>query len=73
MEHEQIISFLVTILLMMLSGFLGKIVGEKGHVKCSNCEEYRKACQEVLKVKLDNLIKEVEQLTKVDNSKLFNI
>jgi hypothetical protein len=58
---------------MLLSGFLGKIVGEKGRVKCATCEEYRKSCQEVLKVKLDNLIKEVEQLTRVVNNKLLGI
>jgi hypothetical protein len=58
---------------MFLSVLLGKYIGERGKVKCSACEEHRKNCQDILNLKIDNLIREIGQLTKVVNGKILGI
>lgn len=67
---EQILS---AIILSLLSGIVGKYLGERGKVNVLFCAEHQRSCQQLLLEKLTNLERQVEALTKIVNGKLLGL
>lgn len=61
------------VLISVVSGVVGKYIGERGKVTNSNCLDHREACQQLVLEKLNNLEKKVDSLTKIVNTKLLGI
>ncbi len=61
------------IIVALVYGAVGKSLGANGNVKAQTCNERQQACQKLLIEKIDNLKKELEDLTKAVNNKLFGI
>lgn len=70
-------SFLETILsgfvLCIISGFIGKVIGEKGKISIDECKDHRKGCSALLCQKIDSLSKRVDELKKAVDGKLLGI
>ena len=61
------------ILLCFISGYIGKVIGEKGKVAISVCEDHRKGCSALLCQKIDFLSKRVDELRKAVDGKLLGL
>jgi len=70
---ESVTTILGGIVVAGVSLAVGKYVGGNGKVTDEHCNEKRTACQELLAIKIDNLITKVEALTKVVNNKLLGL
>ncbi len=57
----------------VISGTVGKYIGNSGKVSEGHCEEKRGSCQGLLIEKISNLDKKVDNLTKAVNNKIFGI
>ena len=59
---EPMIGVMGGVLIAVVSGAIGKVLGNNGKVKDSQCIERREACTKLLTEKIDNLIITVDGL-----------
>lgn len=57
----------------VISGAVGRYIGENGKVSDEHCEERQKACQALIVTKIENVEKKVDALTKAVNNKLLGL
>ena len=57
----------------IVSGVIGKSVGDKGKVSESVCEDHRDSCSTLLCTKIDGLSKRIDELKKAVDGKLLGI
>ena len=57
----------------VVSGAIGKVVGSKGNVKETLCNERQIAIKELVVIKIDNLSDRFEKLEKAVNGKLLSL
>ena len=61
------------VLIAVVSGVIGKAVGEHGKVTTIFCTDHQKACQQLIIEKLTNLEKQLESLTNIVNDKVLGL
>jgi len=61
------------ILIAVVSGVIGKSLGDNDSIKQPVCTERQHACQSLLIEKIDNVTHKVDILTKIVNNKLLGI
>ena len=66
-------NILCGIIIALVSGIVGKYLGERNKVTTITCSEHQRACQQLIIEKLNHLTKEVASLTNVVNNKLLGI
>lgn len=70
---EPATSILGGIVISLISGVVGKTIGENGKVKLLTCDERQRACQALLLEKIEHLSDKVDTLTKAVNDKVFGV
>ena len=64
---------LIGVIIALVSGIIGKYLGEKGKVSTPYCTEHQKACQQLILEKLTNLDNNLKALTNIVNDKVLGI
>lgn len=64
-------TILGSIVIATVSGLIGKYIGSNGKVTEDHCTEKRAACQSLILEKLENLSKDVHNLTNIVNDKVL--
>ena len=64
---------LCAIILSLISGLIGRVIGEYDTVKKPLCDRITKDCQTLLLEKIGNVEEKIDTLTKAVNNKLFGI
>ena len=59
------------VVIAVISGVVGKTIGEKHTIKESVCSQFRDSCQKLLVEKIDNVGEKIDALTSVVNNKLL--
>lgn len=70
---DEISSILAAIVIALVSGIIGRAIGERDVIKCSICDERRESCQKLLLEKIDNLSDKIDSLAKLVNGKLLGL
>jgi len=70
---EPVATCLGGIVIAIVSGVIGKSIGTNDNVKAPTCTERQHSCQTLITNKIDNLAKNVDELTKAVNKKLLGI
>jgi hypothetical protein len=61
------------VLIAVVSGSIGKAIGEHNSVKKPICDQIRTDCRNLLVEKIENVGEKVEELTKAVNHKLYGL
>jgi len=69
-EPTTTTTILAGVVIALLSGIVGRSIGERDTIKQSTCNERREACQQLIFEKIDNLSKEIRALTELVRTKL---
>lgn len=57
----------------VISGAVGRYIGDSKKVSEGHCDEKRSSCQGLLIEKISNLDRKVDNLTKAVNNKIFGV
>ena len=61
------------VVIAVISGVVGKTIGESHTVKDYTCLQYRESCQKLLIERIENVGEKVENLTNIVNNKILGL
>ena len=61
------------VVIALVSGIVGKAIGEKGKVSMLHCSSSQKSCQLLILEKLNNLDRNLKSLTDIVNDKVLGL
>ena len=61
------------VVIALVSGIVGKLLGERSKVTTVTCTEHQRACQQLILERLTNLERQITALTKIVNDKVLGL